>query len=59
MFNSDEILRQIETKDEKLRISIYVSKKIYDEFKRECKSYSASRTVEALMKIFIDKKKAG
>jgi hypothetical protein len=41
-------------KTEKIRISLYVDKKLYKEFQKSCKDVSASRVVEALMKQFIE-----
>lgn len=51
--DSNNILQKL-SRDEKARISLYVSKAIYKKFQAKCKGVPASQVVEALMLQFID-----
>lgn len=47
------ILQKHQTKDDRKKVSLYLSKKLYEQFKRSCKDASASAIMEELMTAYI------
>lgn len=52
--DSKKILQNLSRKTDRERVSLYLSRSIYDEFKSNCGEISASQVIEELMKTFSD-----
>lgn len=50
--NAKEILQKLESADDRQKCSLYLSKSIYAEFKKNCKKVPVSKVMEELMKQF-------
>ena len=51
--NGKKLLDLLKKDEDREKVSLYLSKKIYDDFKKACKPVSASMVLEALMKEFL------
>jgi len=57
--NAKEIVELYESEEDREKVSLYLSKGVYEKFKKVCKTASASKVMEHLMKIFIESSKTG
>lgn len=53
--DAKDILKRLENNENRAKVSLYLDKKIYDQFKKACgKQASASRVMEELMREFLE-----
>lgn len=52
--NAKRILDKLTLEDDREKVSLYLSKSLYEKFKRVCGAAPASRVMEELMKDFIE-----
>ena len=57
--NAKSIIEKLETEDDREKTSFYLSKRIYNQFKKACGKAPASKVVEELMKQFLEGLKEG
>ena len=53
-----DIIEELAKNTDRTKTSIYISKKIWNDFKKECKTASPSVVVERLIKDFLDSRKS-
>lgn len=53
-FDSNAIIEKLELEDDRSKVSLYLSKSVYEKFKKACGKAPASRVMEELMKEFMD-----
>lgn len=52
--NAKVIKRRLdERKSDRMKVTLYLSKSLYSEFKKKCKPHAASAVIEEIMKGFI------
>lgn len=51
--NGKKLVELLKKDEDREKVSLYLSKKIYEDFKKSCKPVSASMVLEALMKEFL------
>jgi hypothetical protein len=51
-----EILKKLAVKSDRTRTTFYISKSLYEEFKKSCDSVPPSQVLEELMRQFIGSK---
>jgi hypothetical protein len=56
--DSSKILEKLATEEDRERVSLYLSKHVYEDFKKACQNAPVSRVVEELMKEFIKSTKS-
>lgn len=56
---AQELIEKLSLEEDRTKVSLYLSKHLYERFKRACGTAPASRMMEELMKEFIGNKKAG
>jgi hypothetical protein len=49
-----QILKDLEKKGERAKVSFYLSKDLYDEFKEACGNVAASQVLQRLMEQFVE-----
>lgn len=54
--NAKEILDKLELNNDREKVSLYLSKSLYEKFKKTCGKAPASRVMEELMQAFINSK---
>ncbi len=59
MANAKEIIEKYESEEDREKVSLYLSKSIYEKFKKTCRTAPASKIMEHLMKLFIESAKNG
>ncbi len=59
MTTAKDIIEKYESEEDREKVSLYLSKSIYDKFKKTCRSAPASKIMEHLMKLFIESAKNG
>ncbi len=42
-----------ERKSDRMKVTLYLSKSLYNEFKKKCKPHAASAVIEEMMKEFV------
>lgn len=52
--DAQEILDKLTLEEDREKVSLYLSRALYERFKRACGSAPASRVMEELMKRFLD-----
>ena len=52
--NAQKILDKLTLEEDREKVSLYLSRSLYEKFKRACGSAPASRVMEELMKDFIE-----
>lgn len=52
--NAQEIINKLELEDDRTKVSLYLSKSLYNRFKKACGKAPASRVMEELMREFLD-----
>lgn len=51
--NGQEILKKLSVKSDRTKTTFYISKSVYENFKRNCADISASQVIEELMRQFV------
>lgn len=51
--NGKTILKRLREADDRAKVSLYLSKKVFNDFKEACSDVSASKVMEELMTEFI------
>lgn len=51
--NGQEILKKLSVKSDRTKTTFYISKSVYEDFKRHCADVSASQVLEELMRQFV------
>lgn len=56
--NAKALIDRLQTEDDREKVSLYLSKSLYEKFKKSCGKASASRVMEELMKDFLENLKS-
>ena len=51
--NGQEILKKLSVKSDRTKTTFYISKSLYEEFKRHCGEIASSQVLEELMRQFV------
>lgn len=54
VINSKSIISKLELEDDRKKVSLYLSERLYSKFQEKCGKAPASRVMEELMRLFIE-----
>lgn len=59
MATAKDLIEKHQNEDDRAKVSLYLSRSVFEKFKKSCRSSSASKVMEDLMKMFLDSLKTG